>query len=73
MVSRRLGRRCTLQNECLLPAVHKVLPAEPWRAGDGLQRTLRSRFQPRLTPSVRCCTYSCEGSGVHWPTFLVSH
>jgi hypothetical protein len=28
-------------------------PAEPGGAGDGLQRPLRSRFQPRLTPSVR--------------------
>ena len=30
-------------------------PAEPRRAGDGCQRPLvpRSRFQPRLTPSVR--------------------
>ena len=26
--------------------------AEPRRAGDGVQRPLRSRFQPRLTPSV---------------------
>jgi len=26
--------------------------SQPWRAGDGLQRPLRSRFQPRLTPSV---------------------
>ncbi len=28
------------------------VPAEPRRAGDGCQRPLRSRFQPRLTPSV---------------------
>src|SRR6266853_6415202 len=29
------------------------VPAEPRRAGDALQRPLRSRFQARLTPSVR--------------------
>jgi|SoiMetStandDraft_2_1073263.scaffolds.fasta_scaffold297211_2 hypothetical protein len=29
-----------------------ALPAELRRAGDGFQRPLRSRFQPRLTPSV---------------------
>jgi hypothetical protein len=29
------------------------VPAEPWHAGDGLQRPLRSRFPPRLMPSVR--------------------
>jgi hypothetical protein len=28
------------------------IPAEPRRAGDGFQRPLRFRFQPRLTPSV---------------------
>jgi hypothetical protein len=27
-------------------------PAEPRRVGDGLQRPLRSRFPPRLTPGV---------------------
>jgi len=33
------------------------VPARTWaqqrRAGDGFQRPLRSRFQPRLTPGVR--------------------
>jgi hypothetical protein len=28
-------------------------PAELWHAGDGVQRALRSRFPPRLMPSVR--------------------
>ena len=32
---------------------HVALFAEPRRAGDGLQRPLRFRFQPRLTPGVR--------------------
>jgi hypothetical protein len=34
-------------------ALSPAAPAEPRRAGDGCQRPLRSRFPPRLTPSVR--------------------
>jgi hypothetical protein len=32
---------------------HKTFLAEPWHAGDGFQRPLRSRFRARLRPSVR--------------------
>ena len=44
-----------------------------WRAGDGLQPTLRCGFRPRLTPGVRCCACSCEGRKVYWPVYLVSY
>ena len=38
--------------------------ADPTRTGDGLQRPLRSRFQPRLTPSVRLLSlWFPSGSG----------
>ena len=33
--------------------LRRAYRAEHRRAGDGLQRPLRSRFQPRLTPGVR--------------------
>jgi hypothetical protein len=35
------------------PAAHGTLPAEPSTAADALQRPLRSRFQARLSASVR--------------------
>ena len=44
-----MGSRC----EGSPPVAHEAPPAELRRAGDGLQRPLRFRFQPRLTPSVR--------------------
>jgi hypothetical protein len=35
------------------PAAHGTLPAEPSTAADAFQRPLRSRFQARLSASVR--------------------
>ena len=41
--------------------------AEQSRAGDGLQRPLRSRFQPHLTRGVRLPTIRWRGGEVSWP------
>jgi hypothetical protein len=36
---------------------HEASPAEPRHAGDGIQRPLRSRFQPRLMPGAQHYTF----------------
>jgi len=52
----RGGGTCVRENNYRVGVEGRVVPpAEPRRADDGLQPTLRSGFQPRLTPSVRLC------------------
>jgi hypothetical protein len=47
MMERRAGSTITgSASKC------EGVPAEPRHAGDGVQRPLRSRFPPRLMPSV---------------------